>query len=562
MGMVHDVTERKRAEENVERARLGLSRLAEASLSVMARTDLEGMLQAVAEAALALTGARLATCGHGLVGGQLMVGGSARAPGAPACPPGNMFQLERGGVHLELIERAGSLRLGDEELRAHSRWWGLPGGHVPLRGLLGVRMQGRSGQTSGLILVTDKEQGDFTEEDESLLGQLATVASLALQHVEARISLEDADRRKNQFLAMLSHELRNPLAPIRNSLHLLEQAAPGSEQARRAQAVIGRQVGHMVRLVEDLLDVTRVSSGKVQLQREQLDLADVVRRAVEDHRQVFAAHGLELVAAIPEGPIPIDGDRTRISQVVGNLLQNSWKFTPAGGRVTVTVEASEPLGQAIARVRDTGAGIAPEMLPRLFEPFTQADTTLDRSKGGLGLGLSLAKGLVEMHGGTVSAASEGPGKGAEFTIRLPLHRGPGPRAEPQPRERPAAPGRRVLIVEDNVDSAESLRDVLEIGGHVVQVAHSGAAGLELAHGFRPEVVLCDVGLPGIDGYGVARSLRADPVLACVTLVALTGYAAPDDVARSKEAGFDLHLAKPVDVEELDRILRGDAGSAA
>jgi PAS domain S-box-containing protein len=560
VGMVHDITERRRAAEAVERSRQGLGRLAAASLSVMARTDLDGMLQAISEAALALSGARIATCGHGLVHGRFIVGGSARVPGAPACRPGDMFRLERGGVHMALVEGAESIRLTDEELRADPRWWGLPEGHAPMRGLLGVRIQARSGRTSGMILVTDKERGDFTEEDEALLKQLATVASLGLQHIEARISLEETDRRKNQFLAMLSHELRNPLAPIRNGLYVLDRAAPGGEQARRAQAVIVRQVGHLTHLVDDLLDVTRISSGKIQLEREPLDLGDLVRHAVEDHRPAFVTRGLELELAIPAGAVRIDGDRTRVAQVIDNLLQNASKFTQPGGRVTVSVEASEALGQAIARVRDTGAGIAPEMLPRLFEPFSQADTTLDRSKGGLGLGLALVKGLVEMHGGNVSVASEGLGRGAEFTIRLPLLSGLALDAAPRHALRRSEP-RRVLVIEDNVDAAESLREVLELAGNTVEVAYTGPAGIEKARGFGPDVVLCDVGLPGMDGYEVARALRADPALRSATLAALTGYARPEDVARSREAGFDHHLAKPLSLERLADVLsRPGAGT--
>jgi two-component system, chemotaxis family, CheB/CheR fusion protein len=420
VGTVDDVTERRAAEDALARSREGLSLLADASVAVMGKNDIQGMLQAIAQAALALTGARIATCGHGFVSGQLVVGGSARVPGAPACPPGDMFQLERGGVHMALAEGAESIRFTDQELRAHPRWWGLPEEHAPMRGLLGVPMLARNARANGMILVTDKEGGEFTVEDESLLKQLATVASLALQHVEARISLEEADRRKDEFLAMLSHELRNPLAPIRNSLYILDRAAPGGEQARRAQSVIDRQVVHMTRLVDDLLDVTRISRGKIQLQREPVDLVEVVRRAVEDQRAAFTASDLDLVVTLPERPVRVNADRTRITQAVGNVLQNAWKFTPPGGKVTISVAANESLGQAVARVADTGIGIAPEMLPRVFEPFTQADTSLDRSKGGLGLGLTVAKGVVEMHGGTVGVKSEGLGKGAEFTLRLPL----------------------------------------------------------------------------------------------------------------------------------------------
>ncbi|OGA73209.1 MAG: hypothetical protein A3G27_04220 [Betaproteobacteria bacterium RIFCSPLOWO2_12_FULL_66_14] len=271
-----------------------------------------------------------------------------------------------------------------------------------------------------MILATDKEHGEFTAEDESLLRQLATVASLALQHVQARISLEEADRRKNEFLSMLSHELRNPLAPIRNSLFILERAAPGSDQALRARKVIDRQTAHLTLLVDELLDVTRISRGMVNLQRESLDLGELLRVTLEDHRFLFESSAVELSLTLADAPLRINGDRTRVAQVIGNLLQNAAKFTPAGGRVAASLEADTRLRQAVLRVCDTGVGIGADMLPLVFEPFAQADTTLDRQQGGLGLGLALVKGLVEMHEGTVSAASPGLGEGAEFVVRLPL----------------------------------------------------------------------------------------------------------------------------------------------
>ncbi len=550
----HEITARKLAEDALLRSRQGLSQLAEASLRVVRETDLQGMLQAISEAALVLTDARIATCGHGDVAGRTMVGGSARAAGAPACQPGEMFVLNRGGVHLDLVDGAEAIRLTDAQLRAHPRWWGGPAGHVPLRGLLGVRMVGRSGRANGMILVTDKAHGDFTEEDESLLRQLATIASLALQHVEARIAVEESDRSKNHFLAMLSHELRNPLAPIRNSLYLLDRTPAGGEAAKRAEAVIQRQVGHLTRLVDDLLDMTRISRGKIELQRERVDLSELIRRAIEDHRSMFDQNGLELHVELPADPLWIDGDRTRLVQVVGNLLQNSAKFTELGGRISVSLASNDDLRQAVLRVRDTGVGIERDMLARVFEPFAQADTTLARSKGGLGLGLALVKALVEMHGGDVTVESEGMGKGAEFVMRLPLDG-----ELPEPLGVVAAAGvrpnpNRILIVEDNVDAADSLREVLELDGHVVEVAYSGWEGVEAARARPPEVVLCDIGLPGIDGYEVAQAIRRDPALRETRLVALTGYAAPEDVARSKAAGFDDHVAKPPNIEELRGML--------
>jgi two-component system CheB/CheR fusion protein len=372
-------------------------------------------------------------------------------------------------------------------------------------------------------------------------------------HHRAEEALRDADRRKNQFMATLSHELRNPLAPIRNSLYLLARVPPGGDQAKRAQAVIERQVGQLERLVDDLLDVTRISNNRVELKREPLELNDLVRRTVEDHRSLFEQSGIHLQTSLAGTPLLVSGDAARLAQVVGNLLQNAGKFTPRGGSVRISVGLDgEDARWAAIRVVDTGAGMGPEMLAHLFEPFTQADRTLDRSKGGLGLGLSLVKGLVELHGGSVGAHSAGPGKGAAFTIRLALQPGDEARAEatPSPPPRP----RRILVVEDNPDSASSLRDVLELGGHDVEVANDGPGALEKARTFRPDLVLCDIGLPGMDGYAVARAFRSDSTLAGMHLVALSGYARPEDLQRSAEAGFERHVAKPASMDALEALL--------
>jgi PAS domain S-box-containing protein len=362
-------------------------------------------------------------------------------------------------------------------------------------------------------------------------------------------ALREADRQKDQFLAMLSHELRNPLAPIRNSLYLLEHAAAGSEQATRAKAVLHRQVGQLTWLIDDLLDVTRITHGKVQLRRERLDLNELAHRAAEDQRTGFVKGEVRLEVLPAEAEVWVNGDRVRLTQVIANLLQNAAKFTPRGGKATISSKSDAALGQAVLTVRDTGSGIEPEMLPRLFHAFTQADTTLDRSKGGLGLGLALVKGLVELHGGSVSASSEGPGRGATFTIRLPLDVF-ATHAQEQPGSGSGAAPRRVLVIEDNEDAASSLRDVLDLEGHIVEVAYSGREGIAKARLFRPDVVLCDIGLPEMDGYAVARAMRADPELRRVGLVAVSGYTQREDVATSREAGFDAHLAKPASVDEL------------
>ena len=384
---------------------------------------------------------------------------------------------------------------------------------------------------------------------------------LLLREQEARAEAErllhearESDRRKDEFLAMLAHELRNPLAPITNAVHLLRQPALDAPTLDRVRDLLDRQVRHLSRLVDDLLDVSRITRGKIDLRRERLDLARLVRETAEDHRRAVEANGLALAVDIPPAPVWVPGDRTRLAQVVGNLLQNSAKFTPPGGRVAVRLAADRTSQRAVVEVEDTGIGIEADLLPRVFDMFTQADHTLDRSRGGLGLGLALVKGLTELHGGGATAASRGPGRGATFTVWVPL--GVEPPAAPKGAEAlPEAAPRRVLVIEDHRDAAETLRLLLELSGHEVRVARTGPAGVEAAREFRPAVVLCDLGLPGgMSGYDVARALRQDPALAEVRLVAVSGYGQPEDRDRARAAGFDLHLTKPVDPGELRRRL--------
>ena len=370
----------------------------------------------------------------------------------------------------------------------------------------------------------------------------------------AEEALREADRRKDEFIGMLSHELRNPLAPIRNSVYLLDHAEPGSDRARRARAVIERQVSHLTRLVDDLLDVTRIARGKIELRRTRVDLNEVVRRAAEDHVALLRERGVALEVRVAGAPAWVDGDATRLAQIAGNLLLNAAKFTPRGGSATMEVRAGDE-GCAEIRVRDTGAGIEPALVGKVFEPFVQGERTLARTQGGLGLGLALVKGLSELHGGSVEARSDGPGAGAEFVVRLPL--APGPAAAPEPGlpSRPAAASRhRVLVVEDNLDVAQSLAEIVEMFGHDVEIASDGPTALAKARARRPDVVLCDIGLPGMDGYQVARAFRSDPELYSARLVALTGYAQPDDVREARSAGFDRHIAKPPDPGEIERLL--------
>lgn len=368
-----------------------------------------------------------------------------------------------------------------------------------------------------------------------------------LERVDAE--LREADRRKDEFLGVLSHELRNPLAPIRNSIFILRRGDPASPEGQRAYRIIERQVDHLARIVDDLLDITRITTNKVQLRQEDLDLAETVRRITEDHRAGFVAAGIDLDVRLPAAPVWAYADPTRVAQAIGNLLSNAGKFTPAGGHVVVELTTVGPM--AVLRVVDDGAGLAPELCDSVFERFRQADQTLDRSQGGLGLGLALVKGMIELHGGSVSAHSDGPGLGATFTIRLPLGRSGNAAAG---RDRRAARPRsvqRIVLIEDNADSAASLQQVLELMGHEVHVARDGVAGIALVEASPPTVVLCDIGLPGMDGFEIARRLRAlHPAL---PLIALSGYAMPEDRRRAREAGFSHHLPKPLALEELQRL---------
>ena len=379
-------------------------------------------------------------------------------------------------------------------------------------------------------------------------GWVAVVHDVTEQK-RAEEALREAGRRKDEFLAMLAHELRNPLAPIRTAADLLRLRGDDPAVVGHAAGVIHRQVGHMTRLVEDLLDVSRITRGKIALQRERLDLARLARMAEADHRQGFADAGVSLVVRAAGAPVWTSADPTRVTQVFDNLLGNARKFSDRGGTVTVDVSA-DAAGGAVLRVTDTGIGIEPEMLPRVFDVFSQADRSLDRSRGGLGLGLTLVKGLVELHGGRVEAKSAGPGRGSEFTVWLPLDAGAPAAAEAVPDDPDRWTPLRVLVVEDNRDAADTLKSLLEALGHRVAVAYTGPAGVAAAVREPPDVVVCDIGLPGMDGYAVARRLREVPETAGVRLIAVTGYGQNGDRDRALAAGFDGHLVKPADLTSL------------
>ena len=376
-------------------------------------------------------------------------------------------------------------------------------------------------------------------------------------HVKARIALETADRQKNEFLAMLAHELRNPLAPIRNAGEILSRTLPPDSPTHAAIAMVKRQVTQLTRLVDDLLDVSRITQGRVELKREPLDLANVINHAVEMVEPLFRERRHEVSIVSTYRALHVDGDMTRLVQSVVNILTNAAKYTDVGGKIEVQTRAEG--AYALIEISDTGAGISPDLLPRVFELFVQGDRTLDRSLGGLGIGLSVARQLIEMHGGRVSADSAGLGHGSTFRLWLPLIERPG--YELGDRAQPQQLSKRVLIVDDNIDAADSLALVLDLDGHVTKRVYSARDALEQVVAFKPDIMLLDIGLPEMDGYEVARRVRALKHLNDVKLVALTGYGQLEDLRRAEEAGFDDHMVKPVDFETLSHCLAGDRSGA-
>jgi signal transduction histidine kinase len=397
-----------------------------------------------------------------------------------------------------------------------------------------------NGEISGSVLVLE-EAADTEEADAELRRRSEELVA--------------ADRRKDQFLAMLAHELRNPLAPIRNAVELMRQVESGDPTFQPSREMVERQVKHLARLVDDLLDVSRLTQGSIRLRKEVVDLGDVVERAVDATHSLIESRGHTLSLSLPDPPIRLEADAARLEQMVSNLLNNSAKYTMPGGHIWLSAERQGE--EALIRVRDNGIGVPPDVLGRVFEPFVQSDGSLARSEGGLGIGLTLVRSLTEMHGGTVEAHSPGLGQGSEFVVHLPIRVGAGQPEPLPPRETSpftAARPVRVLVVEDNLDAAESLATLLRLWGHDVRVVHDGLDALDAARAYRPEVVLLDIGLPGLDGYQVAERLRSEVGLDHTLLVAMTGYGQPEDRRRSREAGIHHHFVKPVEPFVLRNLL--------
>jgi PAS domain S-box-containing protein len=549
-GIVQDISERKRA-ENVSHF------LADASRSLAAVVDYASTLQKVAYLAVPFFAE---WCMVHIVRDD----GSLRQLAAAHVDPNQSELAQRVGRRCTVypsglvgpghIIKTGKSELIDEvsdsliesvapdpELRRLLKQFGL-------KSYIGAPLTVRGKVVGVLSFYSADPKRKYDKLDLAVAEDLALRSATAVENALLYGELRDADRRKDDFLAMLAHELRNPLAPIRSGLDLLAMEGAEPDVLR----VMQQQTEHMVRLVDDLLDVSRILRGKVHLQPETIDIRTAVQRAIDAARLANVAAGHELTVSMPPDPICVYADPVRLTQVITNLLTNSNKYTARGGHIELSVRQE---GQSVAvSVRDDGIGMRADLLPHVFDLFTQADRSLERTQGGLGIGLTLVRTLVEMHHGTVSAFSQGEGKGSEFTVRLPVHKAA---MEKAPVQTAPAQGeaRRILIVEDNVGTAKILSRLLsKLGNHEIRMVHDGLSALEAAKAQRPEVVLLDIGLPQMDGYEVAQRLRQQPGFQETVLVALTGYGTDEDRRRSTEAGFDHHLVKPASLENLRRVL--------
>jgi len=423
-----------------------------------------------------------------------------------------------------------------------------------LRSYIGVPMKVR-GQTIGVLsFISAESDNRYRSADLAVAQNLAERSAIAIENAKLYRELREQDRRKDEFLATLAHELRNPLAPIRNSLQILKMPRVDPDLARQTREMMERQIHHLVRLVDDLMDVSRVMRGKIDLRKESVELSTIIARAVETAKPLIEAHDHRLEIDVSFDPLPLEADPVRLVQAVGNLLNNSAKYSEDHGLILVMARREN--GEAVVTIRDQGIGIAPDMLPHIFELFVQADHASTKAQGGLGIGLTLVKSLIEMHGGSITVHSDGLGKGAEFAIRLPLaHARPADKGVSDDcNDREYGPSRRIMVVDDNRDAALSLSMLLKLEGHNVSVAHDGKTALDMATASVPDAIFLDIGMPGMDGFEVARRIRATPQLQNIRLIALTGWGQEEDRRRTAQVGFDFHLVKPPEPADIEGIL--------
>ena len=569
--IVRDLTERKQAEDRLREEQQIAETLNRIGGVLAAELDLQKLLQTVTDEATKLTRAQYGAFFYNQVNQDGESYTLFTLSGAPRDALEHFPMPRNTALFGPTFRGEGVLRFADvttdPRYGRNAPHAGMPDGHLPVRSYLAVPVS-RSAEVLGGIFFGHPEVGVFTERDERIVAGIASQAAIAIDNArlfqkaqtlseELRRHNEElaaTDQRKNEFLAMLGHELRNPLAPLANALHILRQEQNLSPIVYQATNMAERQMRNLTRLVDDLLDVARITRGTIQLHRERIELAEIITRAVESVHSYMEACGHHLVVTHPRETIWMDGDAIRLQQVIVNLLNNSAKYTPYGGQIflTMTWEGTT----ALLRVKDNGVGIAPDLLPKVFDLFTQAQRSLARSEGGLGIGLTMVRKLVEMHGGTVEAQSAGPGQGSEFTVRLPIHEVVKPVAHParHPHARQLRQ-LRVLVVDDNVDAAQSLAMILRSSGHkVVDVIYNGPEALQVILTKKPDVVLLDIGLPGMDGYEIAERVRERPELKDMRLIAITGYGLETDRQRSRDVGIECHLVKPVDPAELQAVL--------
>ena len=527
--------------------------------AVAAELDLERVVQIVTDAGTELSGAAFGsffynrTDDKGETYWLYTISGVPREDFAKFPMPRNtaVFRPTFAG---EGIVRSDDI-LKDPRYGRNEPYNGMPKGHLPVRSYLAVPVVSRSGEVIGGLFFGHPETGVFTERSERLVAGIASQAAIAIDNARLFQAARDADRRKDEFLATLAHELRNPLAPIRNAVEILRLTEADPAAAASARQLLERQLKQLVRLIDDLFDVSRITQGRLELRKEKLDLSVALKMAVETSRPLIESRQHTLhVSAVPDAFF-VDADATRIAQVFANLLNNSAKYSPPGSSITARVTREGH--NAVVTITDNGVGIPQAMLSRVFEMFERVDRDTEVTPDGLGIGLTLVRRLVELHGGTVTAQSEGLNCGSTFIVKLPLWQAASlpPEVHAMPTEtQEGAARRKILVVDDNRDSAMSLSLLLELDGHDVRRAYDGIEALEIADEFRPEVTLLDIGMPRLDGYGAARELRQRDWAKESLLVALTGWGQQEDKRMAREAGFDHHMVKPVDPDALRRLL--------
>jgi signal transduction histidine kinase/DNA-binding response OmpR family regulator len=561
IGAAADVTARKRAEDALREEARMLETLNRVGRMLAAETDLEKTVQAVTDAATAVSGARFGAFFYNVkkdAGESYLlftISGAPREAFEKFGMPRNtaVFAATFGGT--------GTVRVDDitkDPRYGHNApHHGMPQGHLPVVSYLAVPVVSQANEVIGGLFLGHPEPGVFTARAERLVESIAAQAAVAFdkaqlyeQRAQLVGKLQEADRHKDEFLATLSHELRNPLAPLRNALHLLR--ASEGEASAPIHDIMDRQLEHLVRLVDDLLEVSRISRGVLDLRRERIDVSEVVRNAVETSRPHIDAGRHQLELELPPERIWLDGDPVRLAQILSNLLNNAAKYTDPGGRIALSVRRAD--GAVTISVRDDGPGVPPDLLPHIFVMFSRGDRKSARQQGGLGIGLALSRRLAGMHGGSLDLKDNGPGQGAEFVVTLPAASEQEPVVSSDARVAASLPARRVLVVDDNRDSADSLAMVLQLLGADARVARDGPEALEAYESYAPAVVLLDIGMPGMDGYEVAREIRRRHPERRAALVALTGWSQDEDRQRAREAGFDRHLVKPADIGALRTLL--------